>query len=80
MSITTAEAAALLGVSPITLRSWVQRGQLRPLRPGARPLRFYEDDVVEIQHARRSPAWRQATRRAAEVWADACTHDHAVQR
>lgn len=80
MSITTGEAAALLEVNPVTLRSWVQRGQLRPLRPGARPLRFREDDVVEIQHARRSAAWLATTRRAAQRWADACAHDEAVQR
>lgn len=52
--IETAEAALILGVSPITVRSMVLRQQLAPLVPGSRPLTFWERDVWELEWQRRT--------------------------
>lgn len=58
MTLTTNEAADLLGVSPNTIRSWVMRGQLCPVRRGAKPLMFREDDVTEAHFRMRPQAER----------------------
>lgn len=71
--VTTEQAAALVGVEPATVRSWVVRGHLTPLRRGARPLRFREQDVIRC-HAERMPDhWHQGVGRLAEAWALAST-------
>jgi excisionase family DNA binding protein len=54
--LTIPDAAALVGVSPRVIRSWVARGQLRPIRPGAHPLQFRERDLVACAAARMSRA------------------------
>lgn len=55
MILTTREAADLLRVTPEGVRKMVERGELRPLVPGARPLRFGLLDVTEA-HVRRMSA------------------------
>jgi hypothetical protein len=52
--LTTNEVAQELGVAPDAVRKLVQRGVLRPLVPGARPLRFALLDVAEVQVRRMS--------------------------
>lgn len=47
----------MLGLTPSGVRMLVARGKLRPVRRGARPLRFLRADVVELQRARRDEAW-----------------------
>lgn len=59
MIVTTDEAATLAGVSTNTLRSWVLRGDLEPVRRGAKPLRFRYDDVARVQREKRSSGWEQ---------------------
>ena len=54
--LTIEDAANLLAISPFTVKSWVERGQLRPVRPGAKPLLFLERDVLECHRARMSKA------------------------
>lgn len=61
------EAAAHLGVTEATIRSWVLRGYLEPVRRGARPLRF--DDMAlarcaakrmsKAEHDRLDALWTQ---------------------
>lgn len=50
--LTTDEAAALVGVAPATVQSWVRRGYLTPIRRNAKPVRFREVDVVECRYQR----------------------------
>jgi len=54
--LTIEDAANLLEISPFTVKSWVERGQLRPVRPGAKPLLFRERDVLECHRARMTKA------------------------
>lgn len=79
MTVTTEEAANIAGVSPVTIRSWVMRGDLEPVRRGAKPLRFWYDDVARVQADKRGPTWRARHAAAREQWvASAATND--VQR
>lgn len=57
MTVTTQEAAAVVGVSEVTVRQWYLRGLLGPVREGAKPLRFRLDDVVECDVRRRPRSW-----------------------
>lgn len=66
--VTTNEAAALAGVDPVTIRQWVLRGDLEPLRRGAKPLRFNYADVARVQREKRSAAWRRRHAEAREEW------------
>lgn len=68
MTVTTDEAAEIAGVSAATIRQWVLRGYLEPVRRGARPLRFEYDDVARCQRERRPNAWRQRHADLAERW------------
>lgn len=54
--LTIEDGADLLGISPFTVKSWVARGQLRPVREGAKPLLFREHDVLECHRARMTKA------------------------
>ena len=59
MILTTSEAAGELRVTPFAVRKMVERGELVPVIPGARPLRFHLLDVADAQA-------RRVTRREAE--------------
>lgn len=80
MMVTTDEAAELAGISPSTIRSWVLRGLLEPVRRGAKPLRFRYDDVAEVQLSLRSDAWKRRHAEQAQRWRDACSRIDGMQR
>lgn len=68
MTVTTDEAAAIAGVDPSTIRQWVMRGDLEPVRRGAKPLRFNYDDVCRVQADKRSKSWRARHAAARDEW------------
>jgi predicted site-specific integrase-resolvase len=57
--VTSATAAALLGIAPPTIRSWRAKGYLRPV-PGSpsRKSVYLWDDVLEAEHKARQNAIR----------------------
>lgn len=69
MTVTTDEAATIAGVDPTTIRKWVMRGDLEPVRRGAKPLRFHYDDVARVQASKRPRRWRERHDRLREAWA-----------
>lgn len=68
MTVTTDEAATLAGVDPTVIRKWVMRGDLEPVRRGAKPLRFHYDDVARVQREKRGKAWLERHAQAARRW------------
>ena len=60
MILTTEEAAEELRVTPAAIRKMVERGELVPIVPGARPLKFDLLAVAEAQY-RRITASERAT-------------------
>lgn len=67
MILTSAEAAAELGVNAPAFRKLVQRGRLTPIMPGASPLTFHAKAVYDLQVERRTAAdraWHEA------LWAE----------
>ena len=68
MIVTTDEAANLAGVDPSVIRKWVMRGDLEPLRRGARPLRFRYDDVARVQRDKRPRTWQETHGMARDRW------------
>lgn len=68
MTVTTEEAALTAGVSEATLRGWVLKGWLEPVRRGAKPLRFDYDEVARCQREHRSGPWRARHAAAVESW------------
>jgi excisionase family DNA binding protein len=63
VTLTSAEAAEVLGVSTSGLRTLVERGRITPLAAGARPLTFHATDVFDLQVQRRTKAdvaWHEA--------------------
>ncbi len=52
VDVTISEAAAHIWASEHTIRQWVYREQLTPIRRGAKPLLFRLDDVIECAHTR----------------------------
>lgn len=65
MTITSTEAAAILGLTTSGLRNLVLRDKLAPVRPGAHPLRFMREAVIELEWTRRSPAEKARNAEAA---------------
>lgn len=49
--VTTTEAALLCEVDPVTVRSWVARGYLKPLGKRGRELAFEVADVWRVEVA-----------------------------
>ena len=70
MILTTEQAAAELGVKSSRIRRMVMAGDLVPLKPGARPLMFRLDDVIECQHQRLSGGERTRLDTLASMWRD----------
>lgn len=68
MIVTTDEAAEISGVSPATIRQWVVRGDLEPVRRGAKPLRFHYDDIARVQREKRPKEWLDRQSAAREEW------------
>lgn len=54
VTLTVEQAAALAGVTPATIRSWVRRGHLAPVRRHAKPSLFREADVIDCRYERMS--------------------------
>lgn len=55
-------------MQPSTIRQWVVRGELEPVRRGAKPLRFIEADVIETQLRLRPAKWRREMAERATRW------------
>ena len=68
MTLTTEEAATAAGVQPVTIRQWVMKGWLEPVRRGAKPLRFHYDEVARCQREHRTDAWRRRHAEAVGQW------------
>lgn len=68
MTVTTEEAATIAGVDSATIRKWVLAGHLEPVRRGAKPMRFWYEDVARVQRDRRSKAWEQRHATARQAW------------
>lgn len=66
--VTTDEAAELAGVDPSTIRQWVARGDLQPLRRGVKPLRFDYAQVARVQRDKRPKSWLQRHAQAVATW------------
>ena len=79
MTVTTEQAAEYAGVSPATIRGWVLKGWLDPVRRGAKPLRFHYDDVARVQYEHRTEAWKRRHADAAERFRR-CIAAEAAQR
>lgn len=79
MTVTTDEAANIAGVSAATVRGWVLKGWLEPVRRGAKPLRFEYDDVARVQRERRPATWLARHAEAQNRWASS-TFGENVQR
>ena len=80
MIVTTDEAAKMVGVTTATIRQWVVRGWLQPVRRGARPLKFAAWDVWRCAAQRMPDAWHAMIDQAARRWADTCANDDQLSR
>lgn len=78
MTLTSAEAAEIAGVSDGVLRKWVLRGDLEPVRRGAKPLRFDYDAVAECQRKKRGKTWEARHGEAVKAFASAI--EESVER
>lgn len=68
ITVTTDEAAAMLGITPAGVRRMVLRGTLTPVRPGAKPLQFDETQVWALQRTRMTPEVRSRLAELAALW------------
>lgn len=68
MTLTTDDLCREFGVVPSAVRMWVARGWIEPVRRGAKPLRFREDDVAVFRRERMPVHERERLRRLAEAW------------
>lgn len=68
MTLTTEQAAEAAGVEPSTIRKWVMRGWLEPVRRGAKPLRFRYEDVARCQLEHRPGTWKRRHADAVARW------------
>jgi len=75
MTLTTDEAARLTGRTPQCIRMWVMRGKLEPVRRGAKPLLFREDDVLDADEKATSKAERRRLDTLASAWLDTAAAD-----
>ena len=53
--LTYPEAAAQLGMSPITLRRWVSDGRIGFRKIGRRAVRFTQSDLAAVVHVHPAP-------------------------
>lgn len=58
----------MLSLTPFAVRKMVERGELKPAIPGARPLRFHLLDVAEAQVRRVSRSEAGRLDALAEAW------------
>lgn len=68
MTVTTDEAAQIAGVSPVTIRQWVVRGDLEPVQRGTKPLHFHYDDIARVQREKRPATWERRHAAARQRW------------
>ena len=67
ITLAISEAAIQCGVTEATIRKWVMRGHIEPVRRGAKPLRFDESALARCaaermssaEHARLDALWTQ---------------------
>lgn len=67
-TVTSAELAQRFGVGTSVVRDWVARGHIEPVRRGARPLKFRDDDVARFVRDRMGKAERERLDTLARQW------------
>lgn len=65
---TTTEVATIFGVSTAAIWKMVQRGQLNPIRPKTKPLRFRAEQVSDLRSQRMTDDERDRIAAAAQRW------------
>lgn len=70
-TLTTDEAAEVLGLRPATVRRWVMKGWLRPV-VGGRPLRFRWLDVEQALATHRPGVDQERLEAMAREWRARC--------
>lgn len=75
--LTTDQAAAHLGIGTTTVRRWVMKGWLTPVRRGTSPLQFRYLDVENARIARMPSTWHQHLDDLAARWEQACLENRA---
>jgi predicted site-specific integrase-resolvase len=78
--LTTDEAAEVAGVTAAVLRQWVVRGDLNPVRRGAKPLRFEYDEVARVQREKRPARWVARHAESVAQWEACCASADSVSQ